>query len=92
VIVGAKEFNTPITLTTVDMLSHRLQIIGCYIGPVMHQPAVRALLAQTLDRVASGELQVPLDQTYPLSQAAAAHQRAEERGRVGRVAIIPDKE
>jgi NADPH2:quinone reductase len=92
VIVGAKEFNTPITLTTVDLLSRRLQIIGCYIGPVMHQPAVRELVTQTLDRVASGELKVPLDRTYPLSQAAAAHQRAEERGRLGRVAIIPDKE
>jgi NADPH2:quinone reductase len=92
VIVGAKEFDTPITLTTVDLLSRRLQIIGCYIGPVMHQPAVRELLTQTLDRVASGELQVPLDQTYPLSQAVAAHQRAEERGRVGRVAIILAKE
>nr|WP_262490762.1 zinc-binding dehydrogenase [Hymenobacter crusticola] len=74
VIVGAKEFDTPIILTTFDLLSLRLQIIGCYIGPVMYQPAVRKLLAQTLDRVASGELKVTLDKTYPLSQAAA-HQR-----------------
>jgi NADPH:quinone reductase-like Zn-dependent oxidoreductase len=57
----------------------------------MHQPTVRALLTQTLDWVASGELKVTLDKTYPLSQAAA-HQRAEERGRLGCVAIIPDKE
>lgn len=73
------------------MLSRRLKLIKCYIGPVMPQTTVRELLTQTLARVASGELKVPLDKTYPLSQVAA-HQRAEERGRIGRVAIISGKE
>lgn len=91
VLVGARKFDQPIELTIFDILSRRLKIIGCFIGPVMGQPEVRELITQTLEQVAAGKLQVPFDRTYPLSEAAAAHRRAEERGRLGRVVIIPDE-
>jgi len=39
--------------------------------------------------VAAGELEAVIDRVYPLSEAAAAHRRAEERGRIGRVVMTP---
>jgi NADPH2:quinone reductase len=40
--------------------------------------------------VASGELHVVIDRTYPLAEAADAHRYIESRGAFGRVLLIPD--
>jgi NADPH2:quinone reductase len=40
-----------------------------------------------LQRVASGELQVKIDRTYPLTDAAEAHEYAESRDAFGRIVI-----
>jgi NADPH:quinone reductase len=42
-----------------------------------------------IDRAAKGELEVVIDRTFPLSQAAAAHAYIESRQAVGRVLLIP---
>jgi NADPH2:quinone reductase len=42
-----------------------------------------------LERVASGELHVEIDRSYPLSSAAAAHAHVESRKAVGRVILTP---
>lgn len=42
-----------------------------------------------LKDVASGELKVVIDSTYPLAEAAAAHERIEGREAFGRVVLIP---
>ena len=39
--------------------------------------------------VAAGELQVVVDSTYPLADAASAHAHLEDRGAFGRVVLIP---
>ena len=39
--------------------------------------------------VASGELRVEIDRTFPLSEAAAAHAYIESRQAFGRVLLIP---
>jgi NADPH:quinone reductase len=64
---------------------------GVFLGAeMMIQPArVHALVADLLDRVGRGELQVVIDRSFPLSDAAAAHRYIESRQAFGRVLLIP---
>ena len=47
------------------------------------------MIADMLQRVAGGELQVEIDRSFPLSDAACAHEYAESRKAFGRVIITP---
>ena len=47
------------------------------------------MIAGLVDDVAAGRLQVVVDRTYPLSEAAAAHAYIESRQAFGRVVLIP---
>jgi NADPH2:quinone reductase len=48
-----------------------------------------AMVARLLDDVAAGDLQVVIDRSYPLSEAAAAHEFIESRLAFGRVVLVP---
>jgi NADPH:quinone reductase-like Zn-dependent oxidoreductase len=72
-----------------QILFHRLTVIGCFLGPIMARPDVRRLVEDALQQVAAGEIEVPIDAVFPLSDAVAAHTRAQERGRLGRVVMVP---
>jgi NADPH2:quinone reductase len=50
---------------------------------------VHPMISDLLGQVASGELQVVIDRSFPLAQAAAAHEYAESRAAFGRVVITP---
>jgi len=59
-------------------------------GALMNEyPRVHALIADQLARVASGELHVEIDRTFPLAEAAAAHAYIESRKAFGRVVMAP---
>jgi NADPH2:quinone reductase len=47
------------------------------------------MIGDMLQRVASGELQVEIDRSFALADAAAAHEYAESRKAFGRVVITP---
>lgn len=47
------------------------------------------MVASLLERVGSGELRAVIDQTFPLSDAAAAHHYAETQPVFGRVILVP---
>jgi NADPH2:quinone reductase len=47
------------------------------------------MVAQQIDAVASGTLQVVIDRTFPLADAAGAHRYIESRQAFGRVLLIP---
>jgi NADPH:quinone reductase len=47
------------------------------------------MVADLIGRVASGGLKVVVDRTYPLADAAAAHEYIESRQSFGRVLLIP---
>jgi NADPH2:quinone reductase len=76
---------------TGQLVGRRLRLIGCLLGAVMHETPVRRMIAGLLQSAAEGRLTVPIDAEFPLSQAAAAHARAEVRGRLGRVVMVPDR-
>jgi len=47
------------------------------------------MIADMLRRVASGELRVEIDRSFPLAEAAAAHAYLQSRQAFGRVIITP---
>ena len=50
---------------------------------------IHPMIGDLLERVASGELHVEIDRSFPLSDAAAAHEYAESRKAFGRVILTP---
>jgi NADPH2:quinone reductase len=59
-------------------------------GAILSEYArVHPMIGDMLERVASGELQVEIDRSFPLSDAAAAHEYAESRKAFGRIIITP---
>jgi NADPH2:quinone reductase len=64
---------------------------GVYLGGAIlfEYDRVHSMIDDLLERVASGELQVEIDQSFPLPEAAAAHEYIESRKAFGRVVMWP---
>lgn len=64
---------------------------GVYLGGAMlaEYPRVHAMIADLIGRVASGDLHVEIDRSFPLAEAAAAHEYLEGRNAFGRVVMTP---
>lgn len=65
-------------------------ITGVFLGAELaHGPRAHDNIARLLGEVAAGELEVVVDRTFPLAEAAAAHAHMEDRQAFGRVVLIP---
>jgi NADPH2:quinone reductase len=64
---------------------------GVFLGGALlsEYPRVHAMIAELLERVASGELRVEIDRTFQLAEAMAAHAYIESRQAFGRVVMAP---
>ncbi len=64
---------------------------GVYLGGAMlaEYPRVHPMIADLIGQVASGELHVEIDRSFPLAEAAAAHEYLEGRNAFGRVVMAP---
>ncbi len=63
---------------------------GYFLGAeLLMAPRARQMIAGHLAAVTRGELQVVIDRSYPLSEAAAAHAYVESRQSLGRVVLVP---
>jgi NADPH:quinone reductase len=64
---------------------------GVYLGGAMasEYPRIHEMIAGLIERVASGELRVEIDRSFPLAEAAAAHEYIESRKAFGRVVMTP---
>ena len=64
---------------------------GVYLGGALlaEYPRVHQMISDLLGRVASGELHVEIDRSFPLAEAAAAHEYLEARKAFGRVVMTP---
>jgi NADPH2:quinone reductase len=64
---------------------------GVYLGGAMISefPRVHQMISDLFERVASGELQVEIDTSFPLAEAARAHEYVEGRNAFGRVVMTP---
>jgi NADPH2:quinone reductase len=64
---------------------------GVFLGAAIlaEYARVHQMIGEMLERVASGELRVEIDRSFPLADAGAAHEYAESRRAFGRVVLIP---
>jgi NADPH2:quinone reductase len=64
---------------------------GVYLGGalVAELPRIHALIGDMIGRVASDDLHVEIDRSFPLAEAAAAHEYLEGRKAFGRVVMTP---
>lgn len=74
----------------VSTLMHGNQTLsGVFLGAEIATDRVHQMIQRHIDDVASGKLQVVIDSTFPLAEAAAAHAHIESRKAFGRVLLIP---
>lgn len=71
------------------LMADNLSLTGVFFGGEIFLPRVQEMVNRHLAQVAAGELEVIVDRTFPLSDAAAAHAFVESRQAVGRVVLIP---
>jgi NADPH2:quinone reductase len=66
-------------------------LIGIFLGAelVLNRGRTQPMIQRHLDDVARGALQIVIDRTFPLAEAAAAHAFIESRQAFGRVVLIP---
>ncbi|MGD9934326.1 MAG: zinc-binding alcohol dehydrogenase family protein [Dehalococcoidia bacterium] len=73
------------------IMQKNASIHGVFLGAEFAaQPArTRAMVEETIARVATGELRVAIDRAFPLREAAEAHRYIESRQAFGRVVLVP---
>jgi NADPH:quinone reductase len=64
-------------------------LTGVFLGAEIGNERARDMVGRLVDEVAAGDLQVVVDRTFPLAEAAAAHAYIESRQAVGRVVLVP---
>jgi NADPH2:quinone reductase len=64
-------------------------ITGVFLGAEILNPRAHDMIQRHIDDVAAGRLEVVVDRTFPLADAASAHAFIESRQAIGRVVLIP---
>jgi NADPH2:quinone reductase len=74
-----------------DLWANNNTLHGVFLGGALLQeyPRIHAMIGELIGRVATGELRVEIDRTFPLADAAAAHAYIETRKAFGRVVMTP---
>ena len=72
-----------------DMAPKNMTVHGILFGLEMGTPRAHEMLGRHFASAAQGKLTMPIDKTFPLSEAAAAHRYAEKVKPIGRVLLIP---
>ncbi|HLI56919.1 MAG TPA: zinc-binding dehydrogenase, partial [Actinomycetota bacterium] len=64
---------------------------GVYLGGAIlpEYARIHPLIGDLIERVAGGELDVLIDRSFPLADAAAAHSYSESHSAFGRVIMTP---
>ena len=71
-----------VDLDLIELFRHEWSVIGC-------ARATEAELRHVIDLVGRGELTPVVSEALPLSEAATAHRRMEDRAQFGKVILIP---
>jgi NADPH2:quinone reductase len=79
----------PMMVDVSSLMGGNRRLSGVFLGAEIMTDRVHDLIQSLIDEAARGELQVIIDRTFPLSEAAAAHAYIESRQAVGRVLLIP---
>ncbi|MEQ8269030.1 MAG: zinc-binding alcohol dehydrogenase family protein [Parvibaculum sp.] len=71
------------------MMGGNQSLSGVFLGAEIFTDRVHDNIQKLIDDIAKGELKVVLDKSFPLKDAAAAHEYIESRKAFGRVTLIP---
>ncbi|ALG10169.1 zinc-binding dehydrogenase [Kibdelosporangium phytohabitans] len=78
----------PTRFTPGEVIGRGLSVTAAFRARIANRPGgLRGLESESLAALAKGEL-VPLTQSFPLADAAAAHRALETRGTVGKVVLV----
>ncbi len=83
----------PNEVATNYLLQTSKSVMGFWLVALIaqRQDLVASMIADLLGAVAAGELEVTIGATYPLSEAARAHEAMQERGTSGKLLLDPSK-
>lgn len=79
----------PAKVDVSTMMQGNQSLSGVFLGAEIATDRVHDNIQRHVDDVAAGKLKVLIDKTFPLKDAAAAHEYIESRKAVGRVLLIP---
>lgn len=79
----------PMKVDVSSLMAGNRSLTGVFLGAEIMTDRVHDMIQDLIERAARGELEVLIDRTFPLSEAAAAHAYIESRQAVGRVLLIP---
>ena len=71
------------------LMERNLTLTGVFLGAELVLGDGHGIVERILNDVARGDLKVVIDRTFPLADAAAAHEYIEGRNAFGRVLLIP---
>jgi NADPH2:quinone reductase len=83
----------PNEVATNYLLQTSKSVMGFWLVALVarRQDLVASMIADLLGAVAAGDLEVTIGATYPLSEAARAHEAMQERGTIGKLLLDPSK-
>jgi NADPH:quinone reductase len=81
----------PNELQTNYLLQTSKSVMGFWLVALVaqRQDLIASMIADLLGAVAAGDLEVTIGATYPLSEAARAHEAIQERGTIGKLLLDP---
>jgi NADPH:quinone reductase len=79
----------PMTVDVSSLMGGNRTLQGVFLGAEIARDRAYNNIQRLINEAAKGELTVVIDRTFPLSEAAAAHEYIESRQAVGRVLLIP---
>jgi NADPH2:quinone reductase len=83
----------PNELSTNYLLQTSKSVMGFWLVALVarRQDLIASMIGDLLGAVAAGDLEVIIGETYPLSEAARAHEAIQERGTSGKLLLDPSK-
>ncbi|MBV8685036.1 MAG: zinc-binding alcohol dehydrogenase family protein [Caulobacteraceae bacterium] len=79
----------PMKVDVSSLMGGNQTLQGVFLGAEIATDRAYDNIQRLIDLAAAGEIEVLIDKTFPLSEAAAAHAHIESRKAVGRVLLIP---
>jgi NADPH2:quinone reductase len=79
----------PTKVDVSSLMAGNRSLTGVFLGAEIATDRAHDNIQRLINDVAKGELKVVIDKTFPLKEAAAAHEYIESRKAVGRVLLIP---
>ena len=79
----------PMVVDVGSMMGGNRSLSGVFLGAEITTDRVHDNIQRLINEAARGELEVLIDKTFPLADAAGAHAYIESRQAVGRVLLIP---